>query len=136
MRASAADVVRDRDLGRCVICGSEGTDGHHRDPVGMGGAEHDPDRDDPDRIILVCRLHHGEIHGKPFAGSLYGWYLPSDWYKDPSELPVWSPIDRCWYLLLTSGVRVAYPNWRSPEVIQPHWITSTPLLNYKPKDPR
>lgn len=136
MRASAADVVRDRDLGRCLICGSEGTDGHHRDPVGQGGAENDPDRDLPERIILLCRTHHSDVHGQPWWAGMYGWYLPSNFLEGAEDLPVWSPIDRCWYLLLTSGIRVAYPNWRAPEAPHPHWITSTPLLNYRPKDHR
>ena len=117
MRPSAADIVMDRDLGQCIICGHRGTDGHHRDPVGMGGSS-DPDRDAIARIMLTCRGHHAAIHAHPAEAESLGYYLITGDAYD--RVPVWSVFHRCWWLLLESGVRVPYPNFSAPSYV-PRW---------------
>lgn len=124
-RVSAAAIVMNRDGGRCTICGRVGTDGHHRDLVGEGGSTAD-DRDAFERIVLVCRIHHGDIHRNPRAARSIGYYLNEEDARFGWEnIPVWSPVDVCWYLLSRANTRLAYPNWLAP-TWDLSWITPTP----------
>jgi hypothetical protein len=122
---SVADIVRERDLGQCILCGREGTDGHHRDLVGEGGST-DVNRDLCERIVLACRTHHGDIHMHPRASSVLGLYLTREQVRFGWEnVPVWSPFQACWFILSPANTRLAYPNWLAPR-IDLSWITPTP----------
>ena len=136
-RVSAAAIVMDRDLGRCTICGWVGTDGHHRDVVGAGGSSA-IDRDNCERIVLLCRNHHGDMHRNPTAARRIGYYLnEEDGRTGWENIPVWSPVDRCWYLLSQANTRLAYPNFLAPEG-DISWLTpwSNPPGGYKSKPTR
>lgn len=136
-RVSAAAIVMDRDLGQCVICGVVGTDGHHRDLVGYGGST-DVNRDLPERIVLLCRTHHGDVHRNPRAARAIGYYLYEEDVRIGWEnIPVWSPVNACWFLLLPGNIRLAYPNWLAPES-DLSWITPVPEAErgYKRKPTR
>jgi hypothetical protein len=124
-RASAAAIVVDRDLGRCMICGWTGTDGHHRDLVGLGGST-SVDRDNPERLVLMCRIHHGDVHRNPVAARRLGYYLNEEDARAGWEnIPVWSPIERCWFMLSTANTRLSYPNFPAPGG-DLTWLTPTP----------
>jgi hypothetical protein len=125
-RRSAAPIVEARDLGRCMICGLKGTDGHHRDPVGMGGSS-DPDRDRPDNIVLLCRTHHSDVHQNPELAGLLGYYLDTDDELERVDRLVWSPADRCWWELTENNLRLAWPNL-VPPAVDMSWISKIGAL--------
>jgi 5-methylcytosine-specific restriction endonuclease McrA len=50
--------VRERDDGRCVVCGDEGSVVHHVIPHGQGGPHK------KDNLALLCDRHHEYAHGR------------------------------------------------------------------------
>ena len=58
-RANWRDVsrlVRERDGGKCRICGREGHEVHHVVMRSRGG------KDEPSNLVLVCRSCHADAH--------------------------------------------------------------------------
>lgn len=108
----AKAVVRERDGNRCITCGHRGDTAHHRQLVQMGGRE--CEWHTTERLVWVCNLHHRQIHdyGRRWAET-FGLMVPD--HCRAQDFPVWSAVDRCWYELMTSGIRVAYPNWVPPK---------------------
>lgn len=107
-------VALQRDFNRCIICGHLATEVHHRVVQGMGGRSNDPDRHTPEKLVSMCSGHHTYVHLQRELAHDLGYFLK------PGEVPekryVWCPTDFCWYELMTSGIRLAWPNLRSPEV--------------------
>jgi hypothetical protein len=111
----ARQVALQRDFNRCMICGHRATDVHHRQVQGMGGRKYDLTRHNPEKLVSFCREHHNYVHveeHRPAAEAL-GYFLRFG--EPPERQYVWSPVDCCWYELMTSGVRLAWPNLREPE---------------------
>ena len=101
-------VVWTRDLERCVLCGQRVQDGHHREVQGMGGRAHDDDRHRPDRVLSVCRVDHGLIHGadRELATALGYFVDHSDLTVTSEDQPVWYKAEKCWFLLTPGGTRL------------------------------
>lgn len=109
----ARAVVFDRDLGRCVVCGHQAEDGHHRAALKSGGRS-DPDRHSPPRVLAVSRMCHGLIHRRPEIAVTLGYIVPMG--MDPTIVPVWYAAEKCWYTLTPGGTRLQ--EWMSkPEVL-------------------
>ncbi len=114
---AVADLVLERDGGRCVRCGAhvgEGERGrdysiHHRRIKGMGGDKR-PTTDRPPNLIVLCgdgvSQCHGYVHleGRKDA-DLHGWIIPR-----VLERPDWEPLlytcadgERRWMFLTDDG---------------------------------
>lgn len=106
-RASRRDIdaarrlVRERDGGRCMICGAEATDVHHRRRKGMGGSAL---LEQPSNLVTLCGLgntsgHHGWAHQNPDEAHYIGWLLYD--FEPAAETPVY--ILGEWFLLDDEG---------------------------------
>lgn len=70
----ARQVIYERDLYRCVVCGEQGQEVHHRRNRGMGGASRDLAAHAYSRLVLLCRVCHDRIGEEPgWAESLGLW---------------------------------------------------------------
>lgn len=58
---SVSDLVKDRDQGRCIVCGAMGTERMHRIPRRDGGHS-------PANIALGCHTCHAKAHASPKWG--------------------------------------------------------------------
>lgn len=107
-------VALQRDFNQCLICGRLATEVHHRVVQGMGGRATDLERHAPEKLVSFCTGHHTQVHLQRAIARDLGYFL------EPGEIPekrkVWCPVDCAWYELMTSGVRLSWPNLRMPEV--------------------
>lgn len=110
----ARQVVLQRDLNRCYICGEQATDPHHRVVQGMGGRKHDEYRHAPEKLVSFCRPHHRRVHNMRSLAADLGYFIRPG--EDPLTKPVWAPAEQSWFELTAGGTRLQYPNWRPPEV--------------------
>lgn len=108
-RASRKDVdaarrlVRERDGGRCLMCGTEADNIHHRRRKGMGGSAL---LEQPSNLVTLCGLGnasgcHGEVHQNPWEAHCEGWLLYSG--EIAAETPVMTRFG--WVLLDDEGGR-------------------------------
>lgn len=111
---AARQVALQRDFNRCFICAELATDVHHRRVQGIGGRSRDSDRHAPAGLVSFCRGHHQQVHLQRTLAASLGYFIQP--HEVPEKRHVWCPADHAWYELMTSGVRLAWPNLRSPEV--------------------
>ncbi len=97
-----------------MICGHLATEVHHRQVQGMGGRANDTSRHAPEKLVSLCAAHHTQVHLQRQLAKDLGYFLRGE--LPPEKQYVWSPADCAWYELMTSGVRLAWPNLRMPEV--------------------
>lgn len=107
-------VALQRDFNQCIICGHQATEVHHRVVQGMGGRSNDEGRHSPEKLISLCTPHHTYVHLERELARDLGYFVWPD--RPPEQQYVWCPVDCAWYELMTSGIRLAWPNLRSPEV--------------------
>jgi len=103
-----------RDLGRCIVCGHRVEEGHHRVIQGKGGRAYDEDRHRPDGVLSFCRKHHEQVHLHRDLSRDLGYILEPG--SVATEVAVWYPTEFSWMMLTEGGTRLAYPNWRAPEL--------------------
>jgi hypothetical protein len=106
VQEAARRIVRERDGGRCLMCGIEATDVHHRRRKGMGGSAL---LERPSNLVTLCGLgntsgHHGWVHQNPDQANQYGWVLYE--FETTAETPVLTPDG--WFTLDDLGSRHPY----------------------------
>ncbi len=80
------EAVRERDGGRCVVCGRGGlVHLHHRRPVHAGGSRN-PAVHASANLVCVCAGCHRRIHARPAWARDAGLLLPAG--ADPEAVPV------------------------------------------------
>jgi hypothetical protein len=79
-------VVLRRDDHRCVRCGREACDVHHRQPKGMGGTSNEEVAFGLANLISLCRECHSFVHANPLEAYKTG-YLVHSW-DDPETIAV------------------------------------------------
>lgn len=77
--------VKKRDMGRCVACGAEGSDVHHRMRRRNGGHS-------LENCLLLCRTDHSKAHAQPAWARTVGLIVPT--YVGLDDV-TWVPI-RAW----------------------------------------
>jgi len=97
MRPKQFQLYLKRD-GGCVHCGEqEAVAPHHRANRGAGGSKK---LDRPSNIVVLCSVMNGLIESDSTLAEMargYGWKI-SKW-EEPSEVPVYYPAARAWFLL-------------------------------------
>lgn len=88
-----SDLVRERDQGRCIVCGAKGTERMHRVPRRDGGHK-------PSNLALGCHTCHARAHASPKWGYEVG-IMASRYGVDVNMVPIWSW--RGWVLLDDEG---------------------------------
>ncbi len=82
--ALARAAVKERDRGRCRVCGRTGfTHPHHRVPLGRGGGN------GVANLISLCPSCHRDVHGWPGWAGVAGLLLPAG--ADAAAVPVVLP---------------------------------------------
>ncbi len=82
--ALARAAVKERDRGRCQVCGRTGfTHPHHRVPLGRGGGN------GVANLISLCPSCHRDVHGWPGWAGVAGLLLPAG--ADAAAVPVVLP---------------------------------------------
>ncbi len=71
----ARQVVYNRDLYRCVVCGEQGQEVHHRRNRGMGGAARDLAAHAFSRLVLLCRVCHDRVGDAPGWAECVGLWV-------------------------------------------------------------
>lgn len=98
-----------RDKG-CVHCGElEAIAPNHRINRGMGGSKK---RDHPANIVVLCSMMNNLIESNAYwrrQALIYGWKLTP--YDDPHLTPVFSVLERTWWLLRDDFSRLAVSRW-------------------------
>lgn len=76
--------VLDRD-GRCLRCGAQATDVHHRKPKKMGGTKNQETWFSLANLVSLCRQCHSHVHS---YSNRYvdGWMVHS--WDDPENIPI------------------------------------------------
>ncbi len=77
----ARELVRERQMGFCAMCGNAGSEWHHRRRRGVS-AGHDPHC--PCIGVLLCASDHRIVHGNPRLSKEMGYIIL------PSELEPWT----------------------------------------------
>lgn len=75
--------VQARDKGRCVMCGGQGSEWHHR----RTRATKDQHRHEACNGIWLCKTDHDFAHSHPLEARASGWIV-SKFISDPSSVPV------------------------------------------------
>lgn len=86
-------MVKERDQGRCIVCGAPGTERMHRIPRRDGGHR-------PSNIALGCHTCHAKAHASPKWGYEVG-IMASRYGVDVTMVPIWSW--RGWVVLDDEG---------------------------------
>lgn len=77
LRDAKAALVH-RDEGRCVVCGEQATDPHHRRNRGMGGATRSLRAHALSRLVLLCRPCHDRVGAEPAWAERCGLWIRHD----------------------------------------------------------
>lgn len=72
----ARQVIYERDGYRCVVCGEQGQEVHHRRNRGMGGATRDLAAHAYSRLVLLCRVCHKRVGDEPEWARRVGLWVP------------------------------------------------------------
>jgi hypothetical protein len=96
--------VFERDRHRCVSCGATTSlEYQHRQAVGMGGRKERPLY--VDGLTSCARCNAGYEGDLQRAALRFGWKVRR-WVEFPGMVPVWYPLERSWWKLALTGVRV------------------------------
>lgn len=105
--SDGAAVVRERSGGLCEVCrgaNGRGTQTHHRQPRGMGGA-HGVGRavNRPSALVRLCTHCHGWVESHRTAAEALGLLVRRP--AEPGAQPVWldTVYGRGWWLLDDEG---------------------------------
>lgn len=106
--ASSRVVVWERDMARCARCGAPGSDVHHRNPRGMGGASRSVTVHLPSNLVVVCRQCHRFLETTQRGSAILDGWIVRTGRQKPSEVPV--PHHALgWVLLDDEGGTVPFP---------------------------
>ncbi len=73
--------VRDRDLGRCLVCGARMTEIQHRAPRRTGGHGYA-------NLMAIDRVCHQRVHAEPQWAEEYGFTVRAATIFNPVDVPL------------------------------------------------